>query len=95
MTSLFAAALTQITRRSWLPDDTQTRRQGRPAAEAKRRDVIACLQRAGKPVTRTWVEDYTGYTKQSVNHILVTLVDLGKVRRIEGGEYILWEIIES
>jgi hypothetical protein len=94
MTTLFAAAVAQITRRSWLPDDTPARRPGRPEAAAKRREVIQCLQRAGKPVTRTWVEDYTGYTKQSVNHILVTLVALGQVRRIEGGEFILWEIIK-
>ena len=53
--------------------------------------VLACLRRAGKPVSRMWVEDYTGYTKQSVNHILQGLCDAGEARRVEGGTVLLWE----
>ena len=32
-----------------------------------------------------WVEDYTGYTKQSVNHILQGLCDAGEARRLVDG----------
>ena len=82
----------QILRPSFLPNlCPPTRRTSQPVAAAKRAAVRECLRRAGRPVSRMWVEDYTGYTKQSVNHILQSLCEAGEVRRVEGGAVLLWE----
>lgn len=90
--SLMRIYVDQILRPSFLPNlCPPSRRTSQPAAAAKREAVRACLRRAGKPVSRMWVEDYTGYTKQSVNHILQSLCEAGEVRRVEGGAVLLWE----
>lgn len=90
--SLMSIYVDQILRPSFLPNYMPpSRRPSQPAAAAKRLAVVVCLRKAGKPVSRTWVVDYTGYTKQSVNHILNALVDEGKARRIDGGDVLLWE----
>ncbi len=89
--SALSLYLDQITKPSWLPVyDGPQRRPAQPVAAEKRRQVLACLKACHKPVTSTWVMDYTGYTKQSVMHILYSLVALGEVRRIEGGAFLLW-----
>lgn len=92
--SLMRIYVDQILRPSFLPNlCPPSRRTSQPAAAAKREAVLACLRRAGKPVSRMWVEDYTGYTKQSVNHILQALCDAGAARRVEGGTVLLWEAV--
>ena len=92
--SLLSIYVDQITRPSWLPTyDAPLRRPAQPIATEKRKQVKECLRKSTKPVTSTWVMDYTGYTKQSVMHILYSLVEAGEVRRIEGGAFLLWELL--
>lgn len=82
----------QILRPSWLPNyESPCRRPAQPIANEKRRQVKACLKNAPGPVNSAWVIDYTGYTKQSVMHILYSLAEVGEVRRIDGGRVLLWE----
>lgn len=98
---MLAIYVDQVMRPSFLPNlGEPTRRPAQPVAEAKRREVLNCLKAAGKPVTATWVMDYTGYTKQSVMHILYRLEIDGLVRRVDvpgvvrspGVSCVLWEV---
>lgn len=93
--SQLAIMLDQIQRPSFLPNySPPSRRPSQPTADAKRADVLECLTLAGRPVGRGWVEDYTGFTKQSINHLLNALVDEGKAKRIPGGSVLLWEVVK-
>ena len=84
--------LEQITRPSWWLEGGAPGSGGKqPTAPEKRAAVLACLKAAGRPVGQAWVEDYTGYTKQSVNHLLGCLVESGAARRVEGWTVLLWE----
>lgn len=99
--SLLTVALDQITRPSFLPTyDAPTRRPAKRIAEEKRQQVLDCIRAAGKSVSATWVMDYTGYTKQSVMHLLYKLQDEGLITRkespgdkIPGTTFILWEAV--
>lgn len=89
--SIFSICLDQITRPSFLPNlGTPSRRPSQPIAAEKRRQVLACIECAAESVSSTWVMDYTGYTKQSVMHLLYALSEAGEIRRIEGGAVLLW-----
>ena len=97
--SALSIYLDQITRPSFLPTyAAPTRRPAHPAAAEKRRQVLDCLRQAGKAVTAAWVIDYTGYTKQSVMHLLYGLQDEGLVKRsdlpgtkVPGVSSVFWE----
>lgn len=93
--SLLSIYVDQILRPSFLPNyDSPARRPAQPVAAEKRRQVLACLQASPKPVSSAWVVDYTGYTKQSVCHLLYSLHQLGEVRRVDGGLRVLWGMPE-
>lgn len=92
----------QITRPSFLPDYGAPHHPAQPVAEEKRQHVLACLRNAGKAVSATWIIDNTGYTKQSVMHLLYKLQDDGLVTRKEspgektpGVTYLLWEAVKE
>lgn len=98
--SLTAFYVDQIMRPSFLPNlGAATERARQPMAETKRRDVLNCLRTAAKPVTATWVMDYTGYTKQSVMHLLYKLQDEALAKRTDkpdfcqkpGVSFVYWE----
>lgn len=83
----------QIQRPSFLrTDEPVTKRKAQPSALEKREQVRKALRGRGK-VTGTFVVDYTGYTKQSVNYLLSALADSGEIQRFDGGARILWELI--
>jgi len=91
MSGMLGIYLEQISRPSWWPvDDTPGRRPAQPVAAMKRRQVLDCVRAAEGPVSANWVMGYTGYTKQSVMHLLYALAEAGEVRRIEGGVRLLW-----
>lgn len=101
--SLLTVAIDQITRPSFLPTyDAPSRRPAQPLAEQKRQQVLGCIRNAGKAVSATWVMDYTGYTKQSVMHLLYKLQGEGLITRkespgdkIPGTTFILWEAVKE
>lgn len=97
--SALSIYIDQITRPSFLPTyAAPTRRPAQPAAAEKRRQVLDCLRQAGKAVTAAWVVDYTGYTQQSVRHLLYCLQDEGLIKRsdlpgtkVPGVSSVFWE----
>ena len=98
--SLTSFYVDQIMRPSFLPNLGEAmRRPKQSVADAKRQNVLECLQSAGKPVTATWVMDHTGYTRQCVMHVLYTLQEKDLVKRIDkpefithpGNTFLLWE----
>lgn len=98
--SSLAIFVDQIMRPSFLPNyEAPARRPAQPVAEEKLRQVLACLKAAGKPVSSRWVMDYTGYTKQSVCHLLYKLEQEEEVVKIQplgeklhGKAFTLWEL---
>lgn len=89
--STFSFYLDQIRLPSWWGDTEPLSKRKSPAgAEEKRGQVLTGLRMAAKPVSATWLIDFSGYTKQSVMHILYALVEQGLVQRIDGDRVVLW-----
>lgn len=80
-----AVAIEQILRPTWLVSDQPARRATPATMQEKYDQVMNCLLSAKQPVNCAHIEDYTGYTTQSVRHLTGKLIDMGKVRKIING----------
>lgn len=92
--SLLSLCVDQILRPSFLPTyDVPARRKSPAHSAEKRRQVLVFLEKSGRVPSRSIME-YTGYTKQSVMHILYSLETAGEVKRcrVFGAEF-LWEVV--
>ncbi len=93
--------LEQIQRPSWWAEEGEGMPvKGRPVARRAsfargdvQAEVMACLKRAGKPVSRSWIEQYTGRSKSNLYFHLNALKAKGMVRRLANGGVLLWEAL--
>jgi len=75
-------ALDQIQRPTWWTLESRQPRATPPLLEEKYQQVMNCLLGATKPVNCAYIEDYTGYTTQSIRHLTKRLIEEGKVKKL-------------